>query len=95
MKIIASSPITSWQINGENVETVSEFIFLGSKTNADNDCSHEIKKHLLLERIAMTSLDSILKTGDITLLTKLCLVKAIVFPVFMYGCQSWTTKEAE
>ena len=95
MKIMASDPITSWQINGETVETVSDFIFGGSKLIADGDCSHEIKRHLLLERKAMTNLDSILKSRDITLPTKVRLVKAIVFPVVMHGCESWTVKKAE
>ena len=94
-KIMASSPITSWQIDGETMETVTDFFFLGSKITADGDCSHEIKKHLLLERKAMTNLDSILKSRDITLLTKVCLVKAMVFPVVMYACESWTIKKAE
>ena len=94
-KIMASSPITSWQIDGETMETVTEFIFLGSKITADGDCSHEIKRRLLLGRKAMTNLDGILKSRDITLLTKVCLVKAIVFPVVMYGCESWTIKKAE
>ena len=85
MKIVASGPITSWQIDGETMETVTDFIFLGSKITADGDFSHEIKRHLLLERKAMTNLDSILKSKDITLPTKVCLVKAIVFPVVMYG----------
>ena len=93
-KIMASSPITSWQINGETVETVRDFIFLGSKITADSDCSHEIKRHLLLRRKVMTNLDSILKSRDITLPTKVCLVKAMVFPVVMYGCVSWTVKKA-
>ena len=84
--IMASSPITSWQIDGETVETVTDFIFLGSKITADDDCSHEIKRHLLLGRKVMTNLDSILKSRDITLSTKVCLVKAMVFPVVMYGC---------
>ena len=92
-KIIASSPITSWQIDGETVETVSGFIFLGSKITADGDCSHEIKIHLLLGRKAMTNLDTILKSRDITLLTKVCLVKAMVFPVVMYGCESWIIRK--
>ena len=92
MKIMASGPITSWQIDGE---TVSDFIFLGSKITADGDCSHEIKKCLLLGRKAMISLDSILKSRDITLPTKVCLVKAMVFPVVMYGCESWTIKKAK
>ena len=95
MKIMASSPITSWEIDGETVETVSDFIFGGSKITADGDCSHEIKRRLLLARKIMTNLDSILKSGDITLPTKVCLVKAMVFPVVMYGCESWTIKKAE
>jgi len=95
MKIVASSPITSWEIDAETVETVSEFIFLGSKITADGDCSHEIKRHLLLGRKVMTNLDSILKSRDITLPTEVHLVKAIVFPVVMYGCESWTVKRAE
>ena len=94
-KIMASGPITSWQVNGETRETVTDFIFLGSKITADGDCSHEIKRHLLLGRKAMTNLDSILKRRDITLPTKVCLVKAMVFPVVMYGHESWTIKEAE
>ena len=94
-KIMASGPITSWQIDGETVETVSDFIFGGSKITADGDCSHEIKRHLLLGRKVMTNLDSILKNRDITLLTKVCLVKAMVFPVAMYVCESWTIKKAE
>ena len=94
-KIMASSPITSWQIDGEKVETVADFIFLGSKINADGDCSNEIKRHLLLGRKVMTHLDSILKSRDITLPTKVHLVKAMVFPVVMYGCESWTIKKAE
>ena len=89
------SPITSWQIDGEKVETVTDFIFLGSRITADGDCSHEIKSRLLLRRKAMTNLDSVLKSRDITLLTKVCLVKAIVFPLVMYGCESWTIKNAE
>ena len=93
-KIMAFGPINSWQIDGETVETVTGFIFLGSKITADGECSHEIKRHLLLGRKAMTNLDSILKT-DITLSTKVCLVKAVVFPVVMYGCESWTIKKAE
>ena len=93
--IMASGPISSWQIDGKTVETVSDFIFLGSKITADGDCSHEIKRRLLLGRKAMTNLDSILKSRDITLLTKVCLVKAIVFPVVMYGCENWTIKKAE
>ena len=95
MKITASRPITSWQIDGETMETVTEFIFLGSKITVDGDCSHEMKRHLLLGRKAMTSLDSILKSRDITLPTKVHIVKAIVFPVVMYGCESWTIKKAE
>ena len=94
-KIMASGPITSWQIDGETMETVSDFILGGSKISADGDCSHEIKRHLLLERKTMTNLDSILKSRDITLPTKVCLVKAMVFPVVMYGCESWTIKKAE
>ena len=94
-KIMASGPITSWQIDGETVETVAEFIFLGSKITADGDCSHEIKRCLLLGRKVVTNLDSILKSRDITLSTKVCLVKAVVFPVVMYGCESWTMKKAE
>ena len=94
-KIIASGPITSWQIDGETVETVSDFIFLGSKITADGDYNHEIKRRLLLGRKVMTNLDSILKSRDITLPTKICLVKAMVFPVVMYGCESWTIKKAE
>ena len=89
-KIMASGPITSWQIDGETVETVADFILLGSKLTADGDCSHEIKRCLLLGRKVMTNLDSILKSRDITLPTKVCLVKAMVFPVVMYGCESWT-----
>ena len=92
---MASGPITSWQIDGKTVETVTDFIFLGSKINADGNCSHEIKRHLLLERKAMTNLDSILKSRDITLPTKVHLVKAMVFPVVMYGCESWIIKRAE
>ena len=95
MKIMASGPITSWQIDGETVETVSDFIFLGSKITADGDCSHEIKSHLLLGRKVMTNLDSIFKSRDITLPTKGCLVRAMVFPVVMYGCESWAIKKAE
>ena len=94
-KIMASSPITSWQKDGEMVKTVSDFIFLGSKVTADGDCSHEIKRHLLLGRKVMTNLDSILKSRDITLRTKVHLVKAMVFPVVVYGCESWTVKKAE
>ena len=92
-KIMASGPITSWQIDGETVEIVAVFIFLESKITADSDCSHEIKRHLLLGRKVMTNLDSILKSRDITLPTKVCLVKAMVFPVVMYGCESWTVKK--
>ena len=92
---MASSPITSWHIDGETVETVRDFIFLGSKITADGDCSHEIKRHLLLGRKAMTNLDNILKIRDITLLTKVHLVKAMVFPVVMYECESWTIKKTE
>ena len=95
MKIMASGPMTSWEINGETVETVSDFIFLGSKITVDGDCSHEIKKRLLLGRKVMTNLDSILKSRDITLPTKFHLVKAMAFPVVMYGCESWTVKKAE
>ena len=91
-KIMASGPITSWEIDGETVETVSNFIFGGSKIIADHNCSHEIKRHLLLRRKVMTNLDSILKSRDITLPTKFHLVKAMVFPVVMYGCESWTTE---
>ena len=91
-KIMASGPITSWQIDGETVETVDDFIFLGFKITADCDCSHEIKRHLLLEGKAMTNLESILKSRNITLMTKVCLVKAMVFPVVMYGCESWTIR---
>ena len=94
-KIIASSPITSWQIDGETVETVADLIFLGSKITADGDCSHEIKRRFLLGRKLMTNLDSILKSRDITLPTKVHLVNAMVFPVVMYGCESWTIKKAE
>ena len=94
-KIMASGPITSWEIGGETVETVSDFIFLGSKITADGDCSHEIKRCLLFGRKVMTNLDSILKSRDITLPAKVCLVKAMVFPVVMYGCESWTVKKAE
>ena len=94
-KIIASGPITSWQIDGETMETVRDFIFLGSQITADGDCSHEIKRCLLLGRKAMTNLDSILKSRDITLPTKVCTVNAMVFPVVMYGCESWTLKKAE
>ena len=94
-KIIASGPITSWEIGGETVETVSDFILGGSKITADGDCSHEIKRRLLLGGKVMTNLDSMLKSRDITLQTKVCLVKALVFPVVMYGCESWTIKKAE
>ena len=94
-KIMASSPITSWQIDRETMETVRDFILGGSKITADGDCSHEIKRHLLLGRKAMTNLDSILKSRDITLQTKVHLVKAMVFPVVMYGCECWTIKKAE
>ena len=94
-KITASGPITSWQIDGETVETVADFIFLVSKITADDDCSHGIKRRLLLGRKVMTKLDSILKSRDIPLPTKVCLVKAMVFPVVMYGCESWTVKKAE
>ena len=92
---VASGPITSWEIDGETVETVSDFIFLASKITADGDCSHEIKRHLLLGRKVMTNLDSIFKSRDITLPTKVHLVKAMVFPAVMYGCESWTVKKAE
>ena len=92
---MAIGPITSWQIDWETVEIVADFIFLGSKITADGDCSHEIKRHLLLGRTVMTNLDSILKSRDITLSTKVCLVKAMVFPVVTYGCESWTVKKAE
>ena len=94
-KIMASSPITSWQIDGETMETATDFLFLGSKITLDSDCSYEIKRHSLLRRKVMTNLDSILKSRDITLLTKICLVKAMVFPVVMYECESWTIKKAE
>ena len=93
--IMASGPITSWEIDGETVEIVSDFIFLGSKITADGDCSHEIKRHLLLGRRVMTNLDSVFKNRDITLPTKVRLVKGIFFPVVMYGCESWTVKKAE
>ena len=92
---MASGPITSWEIDGDTVETVADFILGGSKITADGDCGHEIKRHLLLGRKVMTNLDSILKSRDITLSTKLSLVKAMVFPVVMYGCESWTIKKAE
>ena len=95
MKIVASGPITSWEIDWETVETVTDFIFLGSKITADGDCSHEIKRHFLLGRKAMTHLDSILKSRDVTLPKKVCLVKAIIFPVVIYGYESWTIKKAE
>ena len=94
-RIVASGPITSWQINGETVETVTDFIVLGSKITVDGDCSHEIKRRLLLGRKLMTNLDSVFKSRDITLSTKVHLVKAMVFPVVMYGCESWTVKKAE
>ena len=94
-KIMLSGPITSWQIDGETVETVSDLIFLGSKITADGDCSHEIKRCLLLGKKIMTNLDSILKSRDITLPTKVCIVKAMVFPVVMCGCESWTVKKAK
>ena len=94
-KILASGPITSWQIDGETVETVADFIFLGSKITANGDCSHEIKRRLLLGRKVITNLDSVLKSRDITLSTKVCLVRAMVFPVVMYGCESWTIEKAE
>ena len=94
-KIMASGIITSWEVDGETVETVSDFIFWGSKITADGDCSHEIKRRLLLERKAMTNLDSIFKSRDITLPTQVCLVKAMIFPVVMYGSESWTVKKAE
>ena len=94
-KIIASGPITSWEIDGETVETVSDFIFGGSQITADGDCSHEIKRRLLLGKKDMTNLDSIFKSRDITLLTKVCLVKAKIFPVVVYGCECWTVKKAE
>ena len=94
-KVMASGPITSWQIDRETMETGTDFIYLGSEISADGDCSHEIKRCLLLERKAMTNLDSILKSRDITLLKKVSVVKAMVFPVVMYGCESWTIKKAE
>ena len=94
-KIMASGPITSWEIDGERVDTMADFISLGSKITADGDCSHEIKRHLLLVRKVMTNLDRILKSRDTTLPTKVCLVKAMVFLVVMYGCESWTVKKAE
>ena len=92
---MASGPITSWERDEETVETVADFIFLGPKITADGDCSHEIKRHLLLGRKGMTNLDNILKSRDVTLPTKVCLVKAMIFPVIMYGCESWTVKKAE
>ena len=95
IKIMASGPITSWEIDGETVETVSDFVFLGSKITADGDCSHEVKRCLLLGRKVMTNLDSVFKSRDFTLPTKVHLVKAMVFPVVMYGCESWTVKKAE
>ena len=95
MKIMASGPITSWEIDGETVETVSDFIFGGSQITADGDCSHEIKRRFLLGRKVMTNLDSVLKSRDITLPTKIHLAKAVIFPVVMYGCKSWTVKKAE
>ena len=95
MKIMASGPITSWQIEGETMETMTDFILLGSKIPANGDCSHEIKRYLVLGRKAMTNLDSILKSRDITLMTKVHIVKAMVFPVVMYRCESWTIKKAE
>ena len=94
-KIIASGPITSWEIDGETGETVADFIFWGSKVTADGDCSHEIKRRLLLGRKVMTNLDSIFKSRDITLPTKVCLIRAMVFPVVMYGCETWSIKKAE
>ena len=94
-KVMASGPITSWQTDGETVATVADFIFLGSKITADGDCSHEIKRHLLLGRKVMTNLDSLLKSRDITLPTKVHLIKSMVFPVVMYGCETWTIKKAE
>ena len=95
IKIMSSGPITSWQIEGGNVEAVTDFLFLGSKITSDGDCSHEIRRQLLLGRRAMTKLDSVLKSKDIILLTKVHLVQAMVFPVVMYGCESWTIKKAE
>ena len=94
-KLMASGPITSWQMDGETTETVTGFIFLDSKITLDGDCSHEIKRRLLLGRKAVTNLDNVLKSRDITFLTKVCIVKAMVFPVVMYRCQSWTTKKAD
>ena len=95
MKIMASGPITSWQIDGEKMQTVTDFVFLGSKVTVDGDCSHEIKRHLLLGKTVMTNLDSLLKSRDVSLLTKVHLIKAMVFPVVMYGCEIWTIKKAE
>ena len=95
MKIMASGPVISWQIGGEAMETMTEFIFLGSRITVDGDCSHEIKRHLILGRKAMMNLDSLLKSRDITLLTKVRLVKAMVFPVVVYGCESWIIKKSE
>ena len=95
IKITASGPITSWQIDGENIKIVTDFIFLGFKITVDGDCSHEIKRCFLLGRKAVTNLDSILKSRDITLMTEVCIVKAVVFPVVMYGCESWAIKKAE
>ena len=95
IKFMVSDPITSWQIDGKTLEIMTDFIFLSSKITADGDCSHEIKRHFLLGRKAKTNLDSILKSRDITLPIKVCLVKALVFPVIMYGCESWTIKKAE
>ena len=95
IKTMASGPNTSWQIEGEKVEVVTDFLFLGSKITMDGDCSHEVRRCLLLGRKAVTSLDSVLESRDITLLTKVCIVKALVFPVVMYGCESWTVKKAE
>ena len=94
-KIMAPGPITSWQIDGESIKTVTDFIFLDSKLTVDGDCSHEIRRCFLLGRKAMTNLDSVLKSRDITLMTKVCIVKAMIFPVVMYRCESWTTKKAE
>ena len=94
-KIMALGPITSWQIDGETVDTMTDFIFLGSNITGNDDCSHEIKRHFLLERKTMTNLDSILKSRDITLVTKVCIVKAMVFPVVMYRCENWTINKAE
>ena len=94
-KIMTSGPITSWQVDGQTVETVADFIFFGPKITADGDCSHEIKRHLILGRKVLTNLDSILRSRDITLSTKVCLVKTMIFPVVMYGCESWTIRKAE